>query len=53
MVLFVVRSVGLYAQDKAASQPLTLGVETEVIEGQQTEGKEYTHPFAQCQERLG
>ena len=52
-VLFVVGSVGLYAQDKAASQPLTLGVETEVIEGQQTEGKEYTHPFAQCQERLG
>ena len=52
-VLFVVGSVGLYAQDEATSQTLTLGVETEVIEGQQTEGKEYTHPFAQCQERLG
>ena len=51
-LLFVVGSVGLYAQDEATSQPLTLGVETEVIEGQQTEGKEYTHPFAQGEERL-
>ena len=51
-VLFVVGSVGLYAQDEATSQPLTLGVETEVIEGQQAEGKECTHPFAQGEERL-
>ena len=51
-VLFVVGSVGLYAQDEATSQPLTLGVETEVIEGQQTEGKECTHPFAHGEERL-
>ena len=51
-VLFVVGSVGLYAQDEATSQPLTLGVETEVIEGQQAEGKEHAHPFAQGEERL-
>ena len=51
-VLFVVGSVGLYGEGKATSQALTLGVETEVIEGQQAEGKEHAHPFAQGEERL-
>ena len=51
-VLFVVGSVGLYAQDEATGQALTLGVESEVVEGQQAEGEECTHPFAHGEERL-